>query len=129
MLNDKMYAIAKTIEEVIIHKFPVEYQLFLFEGKITLRDIVGQVLVECCKYAYDNTAERHSLNYYLKNKESSIEIEDSERMVLKRTMDYIQEKRTIQYDVFSNRGVSLHGLKAPNMTNIEIGRASCRERV
>ncbi|MPM55676.1 hypothetical protein SDC9_102473 [bioreactor metagenome] len=51
MLNDKMHAIAKTIEEVIIHTLPVEYQLFLFEGKITLGDIVGQVLVECCKYA------------------------------------------------------------------------------
>ncbi len=119
MLNDKMHTIAKTIEEVIIHTLPVEYQLFLFEGKITLGDIVGQVLVECCKYAYDNTAEKHSLNYYLKNIEASIEIEDSERMVRKRTMDYIQERRTIQYDAFLSKGVTLDGLKAPNMKNIE----------
>lgn len=119
MLNDKMHAIAKTIEEVIIHTLPVEYQLFLFEGKITLGDIVGQVLVECCKYAYDNTAEKHSLNYYLKNIEASTEIEDSERMVRKRTMDYIQERRTIQYDAFLSRGVPLDGLKSPNMKNIE----------
>lgn len=55
MLNDKMPAIAETIKEIIIYTLPVEYQLFLFEGKITLEDIVSQVLVECCKYAYDNT--------------------------------------------------------------------------
>ena len=119
MLNDKMRAIAETIEEVIIHTLPVEYQLFVFEGKITLEDIVGQVLVECSKYAYDTTAEKHSLNYYLKNIETTIGMEDSERMTRKRTMDYIQERRTIEYEAFLNRGLPLDGLKAPNMKNIE----------
>lgn len=119
MLNDKMQTIAETIEEVIIRTLPVEYQLFVFEGKINLDDIIGQVLVECSKYAYDNTAEKHSLNYYLKNNETTISIEDSKRMTLKRTMDYIQERRTIQYEAFLNRGVPLDGLKAPNMNNIE----------
>jgi len=119
MLNDKMHAIAETIEEVIIRTLPVEYQLFVFEGKITLEDIIGQVLVECSKYAYDNTADKYSLNYYLKNIKTTIGIEDSERMTRKRTMDYIQERRTIEYEAFLNRGVPLDGLKAPNMNNVE----------
>ena len=119
MLNDKMRAIAETIKEVILYTLPVEYQLFLFEGKITLEDIVSQVLVECCKYAYDYTAERHSLNYYLKNTETAIGIVDSERMIYKRTMDYIQERRTIEYNNLLKRGVALDGLKAPNMNDIE----------
>ena len=118
MLNEKMRAVADAIEEVIIYTLPVEYQLFVFEGKITLEDIISQVLVECSKYAYDNTAEKHSLNYYLKNVDM-IDTEESKRMIFKRTMDYIQERRTIQYETFLNRGVSLDGLKAPNMNNIE----------
>lgn len=119
MLNEKMYAVAVAIEEVIIRTLPISYQLFIFEGKITLKDIIGQVLVECCKYAYDITAEKHSLNYYLKNANSKTDTEDSERMTLKRTMDYIQERRTIEYEAFLNSGVSLDGLKAHEMSNIK----------
>lgn len=119
MLNDKMKTIAESIGEVIIHTLPVEYQLFVFEGKITLEDIIGQVLVECSKYAYDKTAEKHSLNFYLKNIETTVGLEDSERMTHKRTIDYIQERRTIEYEYFLNRGVHREGLKVQNMNNIE----------
>lgn len=114
-----MHAVANAIEEVIIHTLPVEYQLFIFEGKITLDDIIGQVLVECSKHAYDETADKHSLNYYLKNVDTTVDIDESERMIRKRTMDYIQERRTIQYEGFLNRGVSLEGLKAPDMSNVK----------
>ncbi|MDI3537208.1 MAG: hypothetical protein PWR12_1390 [Eubacteriaceae bacterium] len=61
MMNKKMSSVATAIREVIIKIFPVEYQLFVFGGKLTLGDIVEQVMVECCKYAYDNTTEKHSL--------------------------------------------------------------------
>lgn len=71
MLNDKMHAIAKTIEEVIIHTLPVEYQLFLFEGKITLEDIVGQVLVECCKQHLE-THKNISIFHLYETKQSLI---------------------------------------------------------
>ena len=114
-----MHAVAETIEEVIIRTFPVEYQLFVFEGRVTLKDIIGQVLVECSKYAYDNTAEKHSLNYYLKNIETTIGMENSERMIRKRTLDYIHERRTILYEAFLSRDMPLDGLKTPNLNNIE----------
>ena len=60
MLNENMYAVAVAIGEVIVKNFPIEYQMYVFDGKLTLHDIIGQVLVECCKYAYDITAEKHS---------------------------------------------------------------------
>lgn len=71
MLNEKMYAVAVAIEEVIIRTLPISYQLFIFEGKISLKDIIGQVLVECCKNAFDTTAEKHSLKYHLENMDST----------------------------------------------------------
>lgn len=40
-------------------------------------------------------------------------------MIYKRTMDYIQERRTIEHDAFLNNGVSLDGLKAHDMSNIK----------
>jgi len=34
MLNQKMQGVATAIEETIIRTFPVDYQLFVFGGKI-----------------------------------------------------------------------------------------------
>lgn len=119
VMNQKMSAVATAIEEVIINTFPVGYQMFVFEGKLTLEDIVSQVMVECCKYAYDNTTEKHSLKHYLDQENSDVNTEDSERMTKKRSLDYIQERRTIEFDYLASNGIVLDGLKAPNMKAIE----------
>ena len=117
-MNENMHAVAVAIEKVITQTFPTEYLMFVFNGKLTLHDIIGQVLVECCKYAYDNTAEKHSLNYHLKSTDLLLD-KDSERMILQRTMSYIQERRMIQHDMLRNRGISVEGLIAPDMENIK----------
>lgn len=118
MLNEKMKSVAMAIEEVIINILPIEYQLYIFSGKITLEDIICQVLVECCKYAYDNTSDKHSLNYYLKNDEQDCLDSDSERMIRKRTLDYIQARRSIQYKVLQSRGYVIEELLPSDMSNI-----------
>lgn len=118
MLNENMYAIAVAIEEVIVKNFPIEYQMYVFNGKLTLRDIIGQVLVECCKYAHDSTAEKHSLNYHLKSTDLLLD-KDSERMMLQRMMSYIQERRMIEHNMHLSRGISVEGLISPDMTNIK----------
>lgn len=118
MLNKIMYDVAIAIEEVIIRTFPTEYQMFVFGGKITLRDIISQILVECCKYAYDNTAQKHSLRYYLEEAGSQLDI-DSERMILQRAMQYIQEHRSYQHDILLDRGISVEALIPPAMENIK----------
>ena len=118
MLNENMYAVAVELGEVIVKNFPIEYQIYVFDEKLTLHDIIGQILVECCKYAYDNTAEKHSLNYHMKSTDLLLD-KDSERMILQRTMSYIQERRMIQHDMLLNRGISVEGLIAPDMENIK----------
>ena len=52
MLNEKMWEAFSTIESTLIHVLPAEYQLFMFGGKIKLRDIIVQIFyLSTCKRA------------------------------------------------------------------------------
>lgn len=115
-----MYAVAIAIEETIIEKFPVDYQLFVFGGNIKLNDIISQILVECCKYAFDNTIEKRSLKQHLTELELSEKYEEAERMKQQRTIGYIQERRQFLYEYLKQSGPVDDGLKAPNMKDMEI---------
>lgn len=83
MLNEKMKTVGNSIAAVITHSFPYEYLQFVFGGRITLDDIVNQVLFECCKFAYDQTADKHSLSYYIQREQLVGDI-DAERMLNQR---------------------------------------------
>ena len=115
-----MHRVAKTIEEVITQIFPADYLTVVFDdNRIRIEDIIGQILVECCKFAYDSTEETHSLHFFLKQQyDHQKTSEDSIRMTHKRTVDYIQERRTILYNDLSNNGIIIDGLLSPNMDNI-----------
>ena len=99
MLNKKMYKVAATIVDVIEKTFPPQYLNFVFSGKLTLDDVVIQTMVECCKFAYDNTAEKHSLKHYLKTDNLT---EDYNRMAIQRVVKYINERRLSQYEYYKN---------------------------
>lgn len=120
MLNENMHRVAKTIEEVITQIFPADYLTVVFDNnRIRIEDIIGQILVECCKYAYDSTEETHSLLFFLKQQyDLQKTSEDSIRMTHKRTVDYIQKKRSILYEEMSNKGIIIDGLLQPDMDNI-----------
>ncbi len=109
MLNEQMNAVAIAIEQIITHTLPLNYQAFLFSGRITMRDIIGQVLVECCKYAHDSTAEKHSLYSYLQSDMVSAD-PDAARMVKKRVLEYIQDRRDIEYQMYLAQGLQINGL-------------------
>jgi len=112
-----MRVLAATIIDVIEKTFQPEYLDFVFSGRLTLDDVVIQILVECCKYAYDNTAEKHSLNYYLKKDNLT---EDYERMTLQRAFNYINEHRSIEHEYYKrNLGLDIMGLKSQKLENIE----------
>lgn len=96
MLTGKMNEVSKAIEDTIIEVFPTQYLIKLLSSRITLQDLTNQILVECCKYAYDQTQEKHSLDYYLGG---AVHAEDSERMMHQRTIDYIRDKKTIYYQI------------------------------
>lgn len=118
MLNEKMQSVAKSIEEVITKILPATYSTFVFDERNTIEEIIGQILIECCKYAHDNTAERHSLNFYMKQLDPTGDVDDSERMMYKRTVDYINERRANLHEVLLNRGIIIEGLLSKNMDTI-----------
>ena len=56
MLNEKMKAVQIAIEQ-IINSFPKDYLNIVFGDRIIKEDLILQIMLECCKYAYDSTAE------------------------------------------------------------------------
>ena len=108
----KMRLLATTIVRVIEDIYPDVYLEFVFSGNLTIDDVVIQILVECSKYAYDNLSEKHSLRYYLKANTFN---EDDERMLIQRTVKYINEHRQKIYTHYYERvdDKIIEGLKMP----------------
>lgn len=90
MFNEKVEAVKSTIENVIDSVFPSKYLDYVFGGKIEPEDVVFQILMECCKYAYDTVSDKHSLRYHLQRRGMS---EDDTRMVVQRTVKKINTFR------------------------------------
>lgn len=116
MLTDKMTAVKIAIESTLTTAFPLDYINFVLSGNITIGDLVVQIMVECCKYAFDFTAEKHSLRYYLQR---SNLLEDGQRMLIHRTLKKINEHRLARYGIIKDQtGIELHDLVPKNMSNI-----------
>lgn len=116
MLTDRMTGVAQAVQNQILTVFPAEYLQQTLSGKITLKDIILQILVECCKYAYDNTQEKHSLDYYLGGAAS---VDDSEKMQHQRTLNYIKEKRKILDKQLRAEGWIVDGMVLKDMKDVE----------
>lgn len=117
MLNERMFKIKETIKNVIRAFYPPYYLSYVFSGKINLDDIAMQVLIECCKYAYDNTSEKHSLRYYIG--ENGMDT-DNDRMMLQRTVQKINRFRQAEYDIRKKQtGIEIEGLQPKSMDNID----------
>lgn len=116
MLTRKMNEVAQVIFRQIIKVFPKEYLRHTFSGKITINDVILQILVECCKYSYDNTLEKHSLDYYIRGSSFS---DDSERMMHQRTMNYIRDKKAVQNQLLESEGWYVDGLVPEKMESIK----------
>lgn len=72
MLNEKMWEAFSTIESTLIHVLPTEYQMFMFGGKIKLRDIIVQIFLACCEYAYHQKSKKTSLRRHRKQSDEEI---------------------------------------------------------
>ena len=117
MINEKMEKIKITIKNVIYEFFPPYYLNYVFSGKITLDDIAMQVLMECCKYAYDCTAEKHSLRYYIELNGLDI---DNDRMMLQRTVQKINKFRQVEYNIRKEQiGIEIKELQPKDMKSID----------
>ena len=78
MLTDEMKSMAYLINKEILKIFPYEYIKDVCSGEITMKEIIDQIMMECCKYAYDNSLETHSLDYYMGG---ATKANDSDRMM------------------------------------------------
>jgi len=85
-LNRKMTCIADEIGNSIIQYYDKEYVNLLFSNDLSIEDVIFQILVECCRYAYLKNAQRHPIKHYIERGELGL---DSERKRIKRVIDYI----------------------------------------
>ena len=116
MLNEKMKAVQIAIEQ-IINSYPKDYLNIVFGDRIIKEDLILQIMLECCKYAYDSTAEKHSIRYYCKNVEKNEE--DYFRMNLQRTIRKIYGYREKEYEYKKiHAEVDIPELLPPDMCSI-----------
>ncbi len=87
-MNDKIKQIKNEITQLLYEEYPEKYIEYVFNGKIEVDDFVKQVILECIKYAFDHTQEKHSIRYFLK---TSGKLSDDERMKYSRLMSLVQE--------------------------------------
>lgn len=116
MATEKMQRIKKEIEKVMFMAFPDGYLNYVFGGKLTPDDVVTQVLIECCKQAYDKTAEKHSLRHYFRS--YGIE-EENEQRWFHRSLEKANQYRKAEYDLLSERGMEYPELLPPPMDTID----------
>lgn len=83
-----MTAVADEIGHSIYKYYEEEYLDLLFSNGLIVEDVIFQILVECCRYAYLINAEKHSLKYYIDR--DGLEL-DLARKNNKRIIDYVNE--------------------------------------
>ena len=88
-LTPKMHKIADDIGNVVYDNYANDYLALLFSSGIVIEDIIFQVLVLCCRYAYLITAAKHPLKFYIDQDDLDLELARKEH---KRIFDYVNEK-------------------------------------
>lgn len=95
MLTPKMQKIADDIGNNILKHYEQDYLDVLFFLGITIEDVIFQVLVLCCRYAYLINLEKHPIAYYID--EEGLE-PDLARKEHERIIKYVQEKFKLSND-------------------------------
>ena len=61
-----MTAVANEIGNSICKYYDEDYLELLFEdNQIAIEDVIFQILVECCRYAYLSNSEKHPITFYI----------------------------------------------------------------
>lgn len=125
-INTKMLKLETELYNFLVHRFPdSSYRNFVFAtDMITPADVVENVMLECIKKAYDDTAEKHSLRYFLK-KYYGDDVSDDIRMWYQRTLNFVMKYRQLEanYRMQSEYGEQfpdreIKKLIPPDMTGI-----------
>lgn len=94
-LTPKMHFIADEIGRFIYEHYDEDYLEVLFSFGLSVDDIIFQVLVLCCRYAYLINAEKHPLSYYIEQEglEADLARKEHERLI-----KYSKEKNKLLND-------------------------------
>ena len=65
ILNEKMRGVAGTIYKTMPLFMPEDMLDFVFSGMISRDECIRAIMFDCMKYAYDETAEKHPLSYFI----------------------------------------------------------------
>ena len=92
MLTPKMHKIADDIGSFIVNCYDEEYLDWPFSCGLVIEDIIFQVLILCCRYAYLVNAEKHPISYYIKQDDLEYDLARKEH---ERIIKYILEKENL----------------------------------
>ena len=86
--------VANEIGNSICKYYNQEYLEVLFDNhQICIEDVIFQILVECCRYAYLSNAEKHPITFYIERDRLE---QEPERKTIKRIIDYVNERYDIE---------------------------------
>ena len=115
-MNSIMMEVGRAITRFLIENFPREYLAYVFSEDMGMDDLVDQVLLELVKYAYYETAEKHSLRYYLNRSGRNT---DDVKMMYSRLIRISNEYKEKELDTLEMvHGVSLKDARPPRMGDI-----------
>ena len=98
MLTPKMEKIADHIANCMFYNYkPMDLEL-LFSPGLFPEDVIFQVLVLCCRYAYLINSEKHPVSYYIRR--DGLEGDEAERVrkIYERIIEYIRGRDKLVND-------------------------------
>ena len=115
-MNDILLRVGVSISEYIFEVFPREYLEDVFCGRLEIDDLIDQVILECIKYAYDSTQEKHSIRYYLKKNadEENVDV----RMKYSRLMSIVNEAKKNELVFYRQVGFDVREHEVQDMVNM-----------
>ncbi len=103
-MNDVIMRVGASITEYLLKEFPKEYLMSVFGGRLQIDDLVDQIILECIKHAFDETQEKHSIRYFLK--QNGDDEKDDVRMRYSRLMSIVKSYKKKEIESLSSFGNS-----------------------
>lgn len=113
--TDKILQIGSAITNYLFENYSSEYIKSVFSGKLNVDDFVDQVLLECIKFAFDSTQEKHSLRHFLKERD---ELTDDARMRYSRLLAIVNDYKEKEIAHITSYGVTIEDDAIPDMRDI-----------
>ncbi len=103
-MNDVIMRVGASITEYLLKEFPKEYLMSVFGGRLQIDDLVDQIILECIKHAFDETQEKHSIRYFLK--QNGDDEKDDVRMRYSSLMSIVKSYKKKEIESLSSFGNS-----------------------